>query len=86
MVLSQINRVGEKGAPRMSDLKESGNLEADGDVIMLLHRPFVQDKTDKYNPSETWVLIDKNKYGRCGKIHFQFDGQLQKFTEVEDKY
>jgi replicative DNA helicase len=85
-VLSQLNRVGEQGAPRMSDLKESGNLEADGDIIMLMHRPFVADKTDKYRPSDTAILIDKNKYGRTGKLKFSFDGHFQRFTEVEERY
>lgn len=86
LVLSQINRMGEAGAPRMADLKESGNLEADGDYVLLLHRPYVQDKTEKYKPSETSLLIDKNKYGGCGKVTFSFDGRFQRFTEVENRY
>lgn len=85
MVLSQINRVGEQGAPRMTDLKESGSLECDGDLIMLLYRPYVQDK-GKYKPSETHVLIDKNKFGGAGKLNFCFDGTHQRFTEMEERY
>lgn len=86
MVLSQINRAGEQGAPRMSDLKESGNLEADADQIMLLYRPYVSDKTDAHSPAETALLVDKNKYGRCGTLRLSFDGQHQRFSEVEDRY
>lgn len=85
-VLSQINRVGEQGAPRMSDLKESGNLEADGDVIMLMHRPFVQNKASGHEPSETTVLLDKNKFGRVGLLSLRFDGVFQRFTEMDKRH
>lgn len=82
MILSQINRL-DKTAPTMSSLKESGNLEADGDYIMLLHRPYVLDKTDeKIKEETTQLLLDKNKYGRTGKIDLYFDLQYQRLTEV----
>jgi replicative DNA helicase len=72
--------------PTMSDLKESGNLSADGDYIMLLYRPWVIDKAN-FPPEETHVLLDKNKfYGACGTIDMNFDGKHQKFTEVETRY
>jgi replicative DNA helicase len=72
--------------PTMSDLKESGNLSADGDYIMLLYRPWVLDKA-KFSPEETHVLLDKNKfYGACGTIDMNFDGAHQRFTEVETRY
>lgn len=85
-VMSQINRLGEQGAPRMSDLKESGNLEADGDVIMLMYRPYVQKKTDEHSPTETHILLDKNKFGACGAIDFHFEPRFQRFTEIESRY
>ena len=81
MILSQINRA-DKAAPTMSSLKESGNLEADGDYIMLLHRPFVLDKTKNYKESTTQLNLDKNKYGRTGIIDLYFDVEFQNLSEV----
>lgn len=81
MVLSQITRAG-KSAPRMSDLKESGGLEQDGDYVMLLHRPYVLDKSEDSDPGETVLLLDKNKYGNTGTSEMHFTGHLQRFTEI----
>lgn len=81
MCLSQIARAG-MDAPRMSDLKESGALEQDGDYILLLHRPFVlcKDNPD-IRPEDAQVLLDKNKYGVTGMKRLYFDGPHQRFTE-----
>lgn len=85
MCLSQISRSG-MDAPRMSDLKESGALEQDGDYIMLLHRPYVlcKDNPD-VRPEDAQILLDKNKYGRTGMKRLYFDGEHQRFTEVSDR-
>lgn len=84
IVLSQVTRAG-KDEPTMSDLKESGALEQDSDYVLLLHRPYVQDKSDNISPEETKVKIDKNKFGNTGVIDFKFDGRHQRFTEKESK-
>ena len=79
IVLSQLSRIG-KDIPTMSDLKESGGLEQDGDCIALLYRPHVHDK--EYNsPNKAELYIDKNKFGRTGIIYLNFDGEHQRFTE-----
>lgn len=81
LVLSQLSRVG-KDAPTMSDLKESGGLEQDGDYIALLHRPYVLNKADPLiTPEHTELLLDKNKFGRTGKLNLHFDLKHQKFYE-----
>lgn len=82
IALSQIKR--SDSAPSMSDLKESGDLEANGDYILLLHRPYVADK--KADPHEAYILLDKNKYGECGTDDMRFDGMHQRFLEVENRY
>lgn len=86
LALSQITRAG-KDAPTMSDLKESGGLEQDGDYIMLLHRPFVIDKKAHENdPSDTELMLDKNKYGQTGLIDMHFDGEHQRFSERDKSH
>lgn len=85
ILLSQVTRSG-KDEPTMSDLKESGGLEQDSDYIMLLHRPYVIDKTDeKITPSETKIKLDKNKFGNTGVVDFKFNGMFQRFNEVADE-
>ena len=68
----------------MSDLRESGALEQDGDYILILHRPYVLDKA-KNDPAQTELLFDKNKFGWTGKINFSFDGKHQRFTSVNER-
>lgn len=76
--LSQLSRA-EKGAktkraPRMSDLRESGQLEQDADVVMLLYRD------DPDDPASRRILtVEKNKEGEVGKLYLNFDGETQTF-------
>lgn len=86
IVLSQLSRIG-KDAPTMSDLKESGGLEQDGDYIALLHRPYVVNKGDNsIQPEETELLLDKNKFGRTGTVDLWFDLKYQRFSERDNRW
>ena len=68
----------------MSDLKESGGLEQDSDYIILLHRDYVNDKSNvAVDSKETIVTLDKNKFGSCGEFDMDFDGAKQRFTEID---
>ena len=90
ILLSQLRREsGDVKKPTMSDLKESGGLEQDGDYIALLFRPHAQDKTYLthenrylYPPNESVLLLEKNKFGRTGEIQMDFDGIHQSFSEL----
>jgi len=74
IALSQLNREGT-GKPTMEDLRESGQIEQDADLILLLHN---DKENDKYS-----VIIAKNKEGEVGYIPFKFYGSTQKFYEVD---
>lgn len=78
VVLAQINRQ-SKDAPTMSDLKESGALEQDADYVIILHRPYVQDKSQ--TAEDTILTLDKNRYGTVGRTKLYFDGKTQIFEE-----
>lgn len=83
--LSQLTRSG-KEKPTMSALKESGGLEQDSDYIILLHRPYVLDKSsDDVKPGEASLILDKNKFGSTGEIEYDFDGRHQRFTELKEE-
>lgn len=70
VAMAQVNREGLKstdGRPKMSDLRESGSIEADADQVILLHRP------DDHVP-ELEVIVDKNRWGPKGVAHLQMLG------------
>ena len=67
--------------PNMHDLKESGQFEADADLICLLYEPPKKDKGDKTEYRD--LRVDKNKQGRRGTFHLTFDGPIQTFNRAE---
>lgn len=79
--LAQLSRP-ERGGwrpPTMQDLKESGQLEQDADMILLLYRPDPEDETLDQNDNRS-LKIGKNKEGRRGTWPLAFDGDRQTFT------
>lgn len=88
--LSQLGRevVKEKRRPRMSDLKESGAIEANANVVMLLHRPdyYEENPTDENGKSLKGIIeiiIDKNRGGRRGFVYANFIGKYSKLTDFD---
>lgn len=82
IVLAQVNRAG-RDAPTMEDLKESGQIEQDADVILLLHSETDMKKTEPNKPTN--LIIAKNKEGERGLIEMTFDGAHQDFFEVDER-
>jgi replicative DNA helicase len=81
LLLSQLNRDLEKRQdkrPTIADLRESGNLEQDGDVVLLLHRPC------RYDPKQNEYLAEidcaKNRDGRTGMIPVYFDESIVRWS------
>ena len=77
VALSQLNRGGDGQEPSLTDLRESGQIEQDADVVLLLHS---QDEDDQ--EADRGLIIAKNKEGAVGKMLLRFDGALQRFMEV----
>ncbi len=63
--------------PQLSDLRESGSIEQEADVVMFLYRP------DEENRSEIKLLISKHRNGPTGEIDLYFRGERTKFYEAE---
>jgi replicative DNA helicase len=87
IVLSQLNRASESREghrPRMSDLRESGSIEQDADVIMLLHREdyYHKGEADYADTNVAEVIIAKQRNGPTGVVELVFRSQ---FTRFEDK-
>ncbi|MCR4334138.1 MAG: replicative DNA helicase [Patescibacteria group bacterium] len=84
LALSQLSRAVEQrgGRPRLSDLRDSGSIEQDADVVMFIHRE------DKYNenserPNIAEILIEKHRNGPTGKVELYFDEKKTTFLSVE---
>lgn len=78
VALSQLKRKNSDDAPESSDLRESGQLEQDADIIMLLK---LENKDKPDGPRE--LYITKNKEGTCPKIILDFDGKHQTFRKAQ---
>ena len=81
--IAQLNRENEKEtrAPRKSDLRESGQIEADAHSIILLHKPSTDGQFDE--PGMVKAYIVKNRFGREGCINFHFEGDKGRFSEID---
>jgi replicative DNA helicase len=80
-LICQLNRDSvKKGAePQLHDLRESGQIEQDADVVLLLHRDLLADDKDK-----TSIIVAKNRFGGTGhsRDRIKFVPKSQRFIEV----
>ena len=79
IVLSQLNRQSADGArpPTLADLRESGSIEQDADVVMLLQRPLdeMEQKTDELS-----VYVAKNRHGQTGRVSLFWEGHFARVS------
>ncbi len=80
IALSQLNRAVENREdrrPRMADLRESGAIEQDADIVLLLHRPDYYDANDQ--PGIAELIVAKNRNGRTDTVKLTFVKNLTRF-------
>jgi replicative DNA helicase len=80
LVLSQLNREVEKRddkRPKLSDIRESGAIEQDANVVLFLHRPDAYDAEDR--PGEAELIIAKNRTGPTGSIRLMWRKEFCRF-------
>jgi replicative DNA helicase len=89
VAVAQLNRAPEQRGSRkegikyqLSDLKESGAIEQDADVVMFLHREEQVDR-DTDRKGEADLIVAKQRNGPTGKIHLAFQDKFTKFTNME---
>ncbi len=88
LALSQLSRAVEQRSPqipRLADLRESGALEQDADVVLFIHRE------DKYRPDTSRkniadILIAKHRNGPVGRVELYFDERRASFRNLEKEY
>ena len=78
LVLSQLNREGGKRdvRPNLTNLRDSGAIEQDADVVMLLHRDLKEENGI--------ILIEKNRHGKLGEVFISLKGEVSTFKEIEE--
>ncbi|HYP46386.1 MAG TPA: replicative DNA helicase [Propionibacteriaceae bacterium] len=85
VALSQLNRGPEQRTdkkPMLSDLRESGSLEQDADMVVLLHRPDLYDKESE-RAGEADFIVAKHRNGPTKEITVAFQGHYSRFTDMQ---
>ena len=88
LCLSQLSRANEKRdnkRPMLSDLRESGAIEQDADIVMFLYRDdYYNEDTEKRNIAE--CIVAKNRHGETGKVELRWMPEYTAFGTLENRY
>ena len=85
VAISQLNRGSEQRTdktPQLSDLRESGSIEQDADIVMLLNRPDAHSAGESDRPGEADIIIAKNRSGPTNRVSVSFQGHYSRFTPM----
>jgi replicative DNA helicase len=87
VALSQLSRKLEERAdkrPMMSDLRESGSLEQDADVVLFLYRPEIYGDVSNDMKADAEIIVGKNRNGPTRTAHLTWRGEFARFDNVAD--
>ena len=93
---AQLNRGtegrGKSHKPQLSDLRESGSIEQDADIVMFLYREeyykgeLDEEKQEDVDISKTELIVAKNRHGPTGSIEMTFDKEFTRFRTIDKQY
>ena len=69
--------------PMLSDLKDSGSIEQDADMVMFIHREDAYKKKEEDKNNEAEIFVEKNRHGPTGSIKFRFVPHYMKFIQLD---
>lgn len=84
LALSQLSRAPDQRPnhePMLSDLRESGSIEQDSDIVMFIYRDIVYDK-ETLRPNVADVIVAKHRNGPTGSVHLYFQDSLMRFRDL----
>ena len=88
LCLSQLSRANEKREdkrPMLSDLRESGSIEQDADIVMFIYRDdYYNSDSEKRNVAE--CIVAKNRHGETGKVELRWMPEYTSFETLENRY
>ncbi len=88
LALSQLSRSVESRSPQipqLSDLRESGSIEQDADVVLFIYREeYYHPETERQGIAD--ILIQKHRNGETGRIELYFDGPRTQFKNLDKKH
>jgi replicative DNA helicase len=84
ILASQLSRDSAKRQqrPTLVDLRDSGSIEQDADIVLMLHRESVFNPETE-NPNMCECIVEKNRRGKTGKVFLNFEGEFYNFTAAE---
>jgi replicative DNA helicase len=88
IAISQLNRAPEAREghrPRLSDLRESGSIEQDADVVLLLHRDDYYHPDDPSMKGVAEIIVAKQRNGPIGRVRLHFSGNTLRFSSLSTK-
>ena len=87
IALSQLSRSAEKNRtdhrPMLSDLRDSGSIEQDADVVLFLYREAYYDNGGEAETTGAECIVAKNRHGGTGTVNLAWDGVHTRFTNVD---
>ncbi|MGN0551545.1 MAG: replicative DNA helicase [Acutalibacteraceae bacterium] len=89
ITLSQLSRASEQRSdhrPQLSDLRDSGSIEQDADIVLFLYREgyYEQDKADENSDKNSGeCIVAKNRHGEAGTVKLHWQGEFMRFTSPE---
>lgn len=88
ITLSQLSRASEQRPdkhPMLSDLRDSGSIEQDADIVMFLYREAYHDNKSP-NPNSCECMVAKNRHGETTNIPLYWNGEYTRFSEVDNNH
>ncbi|MCC7134136.1 MAG: DnaB-like helicase C-terminal domain-containing protein, partial [Gemmatimonadales bacterium] len=86
VALSQLSRASEQRGgdrrPQLSDLRDSGAIEQDADLVLFIHRPEYYDREDESKRGLAEVMLSKNRNGPTGDVNLRFTREYTRFDNL----
>jgi replicative DNA helicase len=89
IALSQLSRASEQRGgerrPILSDLRDSGAIEQDADLVVFIHRPEYYDREDETKRGVAEIMLSKNRNGPTGEVELRFNREYTRFDNLSNR-